>query len=203
MLIDDLREALKAVEPDIQTIKNYWANSGNDERFQKLETISRQEDFWQNKDQIEVSKELQALRLQRDAYNDIISRYIEAPELIDLFGDDESELKKLESDIRKLCRQINKFKIELLLNEPEDKSACFVNINAGAGGTESQDWASMLFRMYLRFCEREGLKVSIVDAQSGEEAGIKSATLHVTGKNAYGLLKVEHGIHRFKKSIAP
>ena len=77
-----------------------------------------------------------------------------------------------------------------------------MSINAGAGGTESQDWASMLLRMYLRFCEREGFKVDIIDYQDGEEAGIKSATLFVRGKNTYGFLKTEAGIHRLVR-ISP
>ena len=91
---------------------------------------------------------------------------------------------------------------ELLLKNPEDKNACFLSINAGAGGTESQDWASMLLRMYTRFCERERLKTDLIDFQAGEEAGIKSATLYVTGKNAYGLLKAENGVHRLVR-ISP
>ncbi len=77
-----------------------------------------------------------------------------------------------------------------------------MSINAGAGGTESQDWANMLLRMYTRFCERERLKTDIIDYQAGEEAGIKSATLYVTGKNAYGLLKTENGVHRLVR-ISP
>ena len=77
-----------------------------------------------------------------------------------------------------------------------------MSINAGAGGTESQDWANMLLRMYLRFCERERFKAQVVDEQYGEEAGIKSATLYVRGTNAYGLLKSEHGIHRLVR-ISP
>ncbi len=94
------------------------------------------------------------------------------------------------------------FKVELLLNAPDDSSNCFLSINAGAGGTESQDWADMLLRMFLRFCERQKFNVSIVDYQSGEEAGIKSATLFIRGKNVYGLLKSESGIHRLVR-ISP
>jgi peptide chain release factor 2 len=101
-----------------------------------------------------------------------------------------------------LCKKIEKFKIELLLQNEEDGRHCFLSINAGAGGTESQDWASILLRMYLRFCEREEYKVDIIDYQSGEEAGIKSATLFVHGKNAYGFLKSEAGIHRLVR-ISP
>ena len=89
-----------------------------------------------------------------------------------------------------------------MLSKPEDSKNCYVTINPGAGGTESQDWASILLRMYLRFCEREGFRVDTIDYQSGDEAGIKSATLAVKGKNAYGFLKAEHGVHRLVR-ISP
>ncbi|HJM68450.1 MAG TPA: peptide chain release factor 2, partial [Candidatus Babeliales bacterium] len=151
---------------------------------------------------ITISKRLSAIKQQREAYQNVISGYEETLELLDLFEADEAELKKMASDITQLCRNISKFKIELLLKNPEDKNACFMSINAGAGGTESQDWANMLLRMYTRFCERERLKTDIIDYQAGEEAGIKSATLYVTGKNAYGLLKTENGVHRLVR-ISP
>ncbi len=88
------------------------------------------------------------------------------------------------------------------MHDEQDSSNCFLNINAGAGGTESQDWAEMLMRMYLRFCEREKLNAEVVDYQPGEEAGIKSATLFIRGKNPYGLLKGEQGVHRLVR-ISP
>src|SRR3990167_759178 len=202
MLIDDLRQQLKDREPDIQTIKTFWANAKIDPEFEKLSAIESQEDFWKNPDQITISKRLAVLKQQREAYQSVVSGYNDALELLDLFEEDETELKKMAPDIGQLCRNISKFKIELLLKNPEDKNACFLSINAGAGGTESQDWASILLRMYMRFCERERLKVDIIDYQAGEEAGIKSATLYVAGKNAYGLLKAENGVHRLVR-ISP
>jgi peptide chain release factor 2 len=89
-----------------------------------------------------------------------------------------------------------------MLSGPHDASACYFSINAGAGGTEAQDWAEMLLRMYLRYCERKGWKSAITDYQPGDEAGIKSATLAVTGEYAYGYLKAEAGIHRLVR-ISP
>ncbi|HWI41791.1 MAG TPA: peptide chain release factor 2, partial [Verrucomicrobiae bacterium] len=89
-----------------------------------------------------------------------------------------------------------------MLSGPHDRSSCFLSINAGAGGTESQDWALMLLRMYLRYCERKGWKTDITDSLDGDVAGIKSATVTVTGENAYGYLKAEAGIHRLVR-ISP
>jgi len=202
MLIDTLLENLKSIEPDIEAIKAYWKNNNLEEQFKNLEDQANAEDFWQNPNQIAISKELQSMKTLRGSYQSIIKSHEESKELLELFGEDEAELEKIQKDIKTLCKKVTKFKIELLLDKEEDKSNCFFNINAGAGGTESQDWASMLLRMYLRFCEREGFKVDVLDYQDGEEAGIKSATLYVKGKNAFGFLKTEAGIHRLVR-ISP
>lgn len=202
MLIDELQEQLKSMEPDIGTITTYWKNSGLEQRFTTLETQSQQETFWQNPDQTPILKELQRIKMQREQYLYIVSAYKELLELLDLFANDENELNNIVHEVRKLKKAVAIFKIALLLNDPQDNSNCFLDINSGAGGTESQDWASMLLRMYLRFCEREKFAVDIIDYQAGEEAGIKSATLFVRGKNAYGLMKGEQGIHRLVR-ISP
>jgi len=202
MLIDDLKEQLKALEPDIATIKAYWANAGLEQQFADLEKQTLQENFWQDPNQATTLKELQRVRTQREQYEHIINAHKELNELLDLFAQDDAELQKLQNDIRAISKAVRTFKITLLLNDPHDYSNCFLNINAGAGGTESQDWANMLFRMYSRFCEQNKLHSSVIDYQAGEEAGIKSATLFVTGKNAYGMLKSEQGVHRLVR-ISP
>jgi peptide chain release factor 2 len=101
-----------------------------------------------------------------------------------------------------LGRDIDKFEIQALLSGEYDRCPAFLSINAGAGGTESCDWADMLLRMYQRWMERHGLEFAITDIQLGEEAGIKSATLRVTGENAYGFLQTERGVHRLVR-ISP
>lgn len=202
MLLDDLQEQLKAVEPELASIKKFYANADLDAKFQKSERVIHDENFWQNPDQIKISKEHQRIKQLKQAYDSIINSYEESFELLELFAENNEELENLKQDINKLCSTIKKFKIELLLNKPNDSTNCFLSINSGAGGTESQDWASMLLRMFLRFCERENLKVDTIDYQSGEEAGIKSATLFVKGNNAHGFLKAEHGIHRLVR-ISP
>lgn len=202
MLLDELRETIKAIEPDISTIEIYWKNSGLEEEYIKLSQEAHQEDFWKNPDQAEISKQLHAIEQKRDLHNSVTGSYKELLELIELFAEDESELNKLKNEIRKLNKAVTAFKIALLLNEPDDQSSCFISINAGAGGTESQDWAEILLRMYMRFCEREDKPVVLIDYQAGEEAGLKSATLFIRGKNAYGLFKGEQGIHRLVR-ISP
>lgn len=202
MLIDELEELLKNLEPDIKTIITFWENSNLEHEFTTLHDQSEHPDFWQNSQQTEILKELQRIRILRDQFVYITTTHTELKELLELFRDDETELEKLKSDVLSLARAVRKFKITLLLSDPQDSSNCFVNINAGAGGTESQDWAEMLLRMYVRFCEQSDFNVDIIDHQAGEAAGIKSATLFIKGKNAYGLLKGEQGIHRLVR-ISP
>lgn len=202
MLFEELQHQLKELQPDIQTITSYWEKANFETEFQRLEQLTSQEDFWQHPDQAEILKSLQKVKTIRDEHLSLMKGYKELPELIELFAQDETELNNLQKEIFSLRKTAKQFKVALLLNELQDRSYCFLNINAGAGGTESQDWASMLLRMYLRFCERENLKSQIIDYQSGEEAGIKSATLYIKGKNPYGLLKSEHGIHRLVR-ISP
>jgi peptide chain release factor 2 len=98
--------------------------------------------------------------------------------------------------VAKLTRELDEFELKVMLSGPHDAKASILSIHPGAGGTESQDWAQMLMRMYLRWCERAGFKAEVVDLLPGEEAGIKSATIEVTGEYAYGYLKGEAGVHR-------
>lgn len=202
MLFDDLQEQLKKIEPDIVTIKAYWENAQIEKAFQELDTQSVQENFWQHPKQTEILKELQRIRIQREQYQYILNTNQELYDLIELFKDDEAELNKLAIEMHALRKAVSLFKIALLLNEEDDNSNCFLTINSGAGGTESQDWAEILLRMYVRFCEREKITVDIVDQIVGEEAGIKSATLFIRGKSSHGLLKGEQGIHRLVR-ISP
>lgn len=202
MIVDELVQQLKSFEPDLKTIQICWQNGNFESSFQTLLAQSEQVDFWQNPNQTEILKELQRVRVLREQYEFIVQSYKECTEFVELFKDDEKELTRLKANTIELARAIRKFKIALLLNDPQDGSNCFVSINAGAGGTESQDWAEMLLRMYVRFCEQSSFSAEILDHQVGETAGIKSATIFIKGKNAYGLLKGEQGIHRLVR-ISP
>jgi peptide chain release factor 2 len=202
MLYDDLKEQLKVIEPDISVIKEYWSKSDLEKDFKHLEELSQDPNIWQNPKQAEILKQLQRIKTQRESYLEITATYDSIKELLELFAQDEIELKNIQLDLHSLKRLTKNFKLELLLNEPEDKQPCYLTINSGAGGTESQDWAEILLRMYMRFCEREKYSAQILDYQPGEGAGIKSSTIYIKGKNAYGFLKAEHGIHRLVR-ISP
>ena len=116
--------------------------------------------------------------------------------------DDQETIEEAEQAIRDLRGAIDKRSVEALLSGEADSNDTFVEIHSGAGGTESQDWASMLLRMYTRWAERRGFKVEVMEVQAGEEAGIKSATIQVKGHNAYGWMKTESGVHRLVR-ISP
>lgn len=202
ILVDQLFEKIKNLEPHIMVIQNYWNSSNLEKTLKDLTLESEDPNFWQNQQSGKILKELQKIKKTVTAYNAIIKTYQDLPELITLFENDQTELAKLDIDINRLTKQTLAFKIELLLQEEYDDCSCFLSINSGAGGTESQDWADMLLRMYVRFCEQNNLQASIVEYQGGEEAGIKSATLYIKGDNAYGLLRTEHGVHRLVR-ISP
>ena len=116
--------------------------------------------------------------------------------LIEFATEDEASLKELQTVLDRLEREVDEAESEMLLSGPNDGRDAIVTINAGAGGTDAQDWAEMLLRMYLRWAERHDFKTEIVDEQPGKEAGIKSATFTVSGEYAYGLLSAEAGVHR-------
>ena len=116
--------------------------------------------------------------------------------------DDQSIITDAEDAIRALRGEVKARQIETLLSGEADGNDTYLEVHAGAGGTESQDWASMLLRMYTRWAERRGFKVEVLEVHDGEEAGIKSATIHVKGANAYGWLKTESGVHRLVR-ISP
>ena len=116
--------------------------------------------------------------------------------------DDAATVKEAEAGLERLVKEVKRREVEALLSGEADGMDAYLEVHAGAGGTESQDWASMLLRMYTRWAEDSGYKVSLIDQSEGEEAGIKSATLEVKGENAYGWLKTESGVHRLVR-ISP
>jgi len=120
----------------------------------------------------------------------------DAAVLVEFASEDEASLKELQTALDRLGSEVEEAETEMLLSGPNDTRDAIVTINAGAGGTDAQDWAQMLLRMYLRWAERRSFKTEIVDEQPGKEAGIKSATFTVAGEYAYGLLMAEAGVHR-------
>ena len=117
----------------------------------------------------------------------------------DILVNSESDLEilaMLEEEVKDINKEVSKLETTMLLNGPYDKNNCILEIHSGAGGTEACDWANMLYRMYLRWCEKKKFAIEILDVQDGDEVGIKSAYILVKGKNSYGYLKNEKGIHR-------
>jgi peptide chain release factor 2 len=110
--------------------------------------------------------------------------------------EDDATLVSVEADVRALAKEVADLEFQRMFNNPLDPNNCFIEIQAGAGGTEAQDWAAMLERMYLRYCERRGFKTELLEETEGEVAGIKGATIKVGGDYAYGMLRTETGIHR-------
>lgn len=139
-----------------------------------------------------------AVTAVRDVQNDMD----EAIELIDLADGDEELLSDAESSLISLVDNARRAELKALLSGEADSNDTYIEIHSGAGGTESQDWAAMLFRMYARYAEKRGFKVDTVQYADGEEAGIKSATLQIKGEDAYGWLKTESGVHRLVR-ISP
>ena len=122
----------------------------------------------------------------------------DAKELFDMARaeNDDGTLLSVSSDVEKISRGIEDLEFRRMFNNPLDPNSCFMDIQAGAGGTEAQDWASMLERMYIKYCDKKGFKVEELERSDGEVAGLKSATLKITGDYAYGNLRTENGVHR-------
>lgn len=150
--------------------------------------------FWERKDSEEI---VSSLSEKKRIVKEVESFKEEVDGLMEIKDtEDEEMLGLIESDIINLEKKLNKLELYLLLDQEFDLNDCFLEIHAGAGGTESCDWSSMLFRMYKRWCEEKRYKYDVIDYQEGDEAGIKSVTLHIKGKYAYGYLKCEKGVHR-------
>jgi len=132
---------------------------------------------------------------QWKALNDKVAYIEEIVELTEA-EDDNQFLEEVKTEVKSLIQKLDKIEFQNMLDDPDDHLNSILTIHPGAGGTESQDWAQMLMRMYLRWIERKGFEAEILDLQSGEEAGIKSATIEVKGDYAYGYLKAEIGVHR-------
>jgi len=151
-----------------------------------------------------IMRERQALESALDTYSALQQRLADNIELMEMAeAEGEDEVVADAQDALKALRQdVQKHEVEALLSGEADANDCYLEIHSGAGGTESQDWAQMLMRMYLRWAEKRDYKTEVVEIQEGEEAGIKSATLQIKGHNAYGWLKTESGVHRLVR-ISP
>ena len=175
------------------------------ERLEEIEASMEEQDFWENVEKSQkLTKEMKQLKNSLDTINGLVEQYNEIGVLIEM-GEEEEDLSivdEVENELNDFIENFEKVKIQTLLSGEYDKYDAILKINAGAGGTESCDWAGMLYRMYTRWAESKGFETEVIDYLDGDEAGIKSITFQVKGENAFGYLKSEKGVHRLVR-ISP
>src|SRR3982751_7085489 len=162
-------------------------------------------DFWNNQESAQqVVQQVKALKNWVDPFEGISARIQSARELSEMLdAEPDAEMEaEVSREVAKIGEELEEFRLRSLLSHPDDFRDAQLEISAGAGGTEAQDWANMLMRMYTRWAERKGFKVEILDMSEGEEAGIKGAVLEIKGEYAYGFLKAEAGVHRLRRVLA-
>lgn len=181
---------------------NYGGHFDLDEKKSKineLTLISQMPTFWTSYEKKDaVIDELSTLKNEVSKVEEVKNKITYSKECLELLEEefDEDLYQSSKDEVEKLIKETEELELLLLLNGPYDKSNCIFELHSGAGGTESNDWTMMLFRMYTRYFERENYKYEILDKEDGEETGIKSVSIRVKGKYAYGYLKCEHGVHR-------
>ncbi|WP_291579304.1 peptide chain release factor 2 [Clostridium sp. UBA6640] len=171
----------------------------------ELEMKMQEQNFWDdvNKAQ-EITQDAKSISDKIERFNSVSERVEDLEILIQLSieEEDESSYKEIKKELKELSDTIDKFKIEILLSGEYDRNNAIVALHTGVGGNDAQDWTEMLYRMYTRYCEKQGFKVEILDYIPADEAGIKGVTLKISGEYAYGYLKAEKGVHRLVR-ISP
>jgi len=198
-------ELLKTLDTKMQNIKNIVKPEDISIRLGEISELENSQDFWNDAAvAASVQKEKTQLERKLEKFETASGLLADASELYEMAKEekDDETIETLFSEADGLNEGVNAMEVEVMLSGEHDANSAILTVHPGAGGTESQDWAHMLFRMYSRWAERRGFKVEILDYQNGEEAGIKDASILITGENAYGYLKVENGIHRLVR-ISP
>ncbi|MBD3824432.1 MAG: peptide chain release factor 2 [Epsilonproteobacteria bacterium] len=198
-------ELLKELTSKMQNITGVIQPEKIKARLSEIKGYENDPDFWNDAaNAAVVQKEKTQLERKLEKYFAARNRLEDTAELYEMAQDekDDDSIELLYAEAPQLSEHIKKMEIEVLLSNETDSSNAILSIHPGAGGTESQDWASILLRMYKRYAERKGYSVEVLDYQVGDEAGIKDVSLIIRGENAYGYLKVENGIHRLVR-ISP
>ena len=198
-------ELLKNVTIKMQNIAGVVEPQKIQTRLDEIEALENDQEFWNDaSNAAKIQKEKTQLGRKLEKYSLANSTVQDAAELYEMAKEenDEESIQALYDDASALEASIRDMEIEVLLSGDSDANNAILSIHPGAGGTESQDWAEMLLRMYKRWAERRDFKVEILDYQKGDEAGIKDVSIIIKGENAYGYLKVENGIHRLVR-ISP
>lgn len=201
-------ETHKAIEDAQQTLADLSESldlEGRKKRIAEIDEIISAPDFWNNPEGGQaIMQEKKRLESKVDKYNALAGKMEDLEVMLELAKEEPDA--DLEQDIvdtlAEITKELDAFELETILNGDYDDNNAILSIHPGAGGTESQDWAEMLYRMYVRWAERHGYKVEVLDYLDGDEAGIKSVTMLIEGENAYGYLKSEKGVHRMVR-ISP
>ncbi|MCZ6781488.1 MAG: peptide chain release factor 2 [Nitrospirae bacterium] len=204
-MLDEIRARMKTISDQLRELGGIFDLPQLTSELQDLERTTAQPDFWNDsRGAARVSRKKASIEREIRRWNDIERRHDDLQAMVQLVeesGDVDLE-RELETGVKDLDSSVNQLRTELLLSGEHDSNNAILTIHPGAGGTESQDWAQMLLRMYIRWAERKGYKVETLDLLPGDEAGIKSVTLSVAGPYCYGYLKAEAGVHRLVR-ISP
>ena len=203
--LDQFKYRISGYDAQIENIKQSLDLDSKKKRIEELEADMEAPGFWDDPDKSnKAMKELKTLKDSFEGYNSLKSGLEDINTLIEMADEmqDDSLISEIEDEITVFEEKMDSIRTETLLSGEYDKCNAILTLHAGAGGTESCDWCQMLFRMYTRWAEKHGYSTQTIDYLEGDEAGIKSVTIEISGDNAYGHLKSEHGVHRLVR-ISP
>jgi peptide chain release factor 2 len=201
--VEQIRDKYESILEKYEEVASYTDLDAKTERIKELRQKTMDADFWQDQERAQkISKEISDLEFEIERWKklDMLKQDIELQWM--LLEEDSGSLNDLSKMVEDFSRNIHDLEIEKLLSGKHDRSNAILIIHPGAGGTESHDWASMLYRMYVRWIERRGFDYEVLNFQPGDEAGIKEAVIEIRGAYAYGYLKSEIGVHRLVR-ISP
>ena len=203
--LDLYRQKLAQIRDSIAEAGTSLNVEGLKEQLMELHETMNEPDFWNDLERsTSISKKVRITEGKLEHYDKLNQRADDVETTMELAEEmqDQDLVAEAGEEIKKLQKDLDELKLESLLRGDYDSNNCYLSLHAGAGGTEAQDWTQMLSRMYTRYCERHGYTVKVIDILDGDEAGLKSVTMEVTGENAYGFLRSEKGVHRLVR-ISP
>nr|WP_299420730.1 peptide chain release factor 2 [uncultured Emticicia sp.] len=196
-------EQLKELKARLAALRGYLDYDSKKEQLEDLENQTAQPEFWTDATKAEnVMKQVRALKGWTGGYENANAVIGDLETLYEFYEAGDVTEEEVDDEAKKVIGVLEDLELKRMLSNEEDQMSAILEINAGAGGTESQDWTSMLMRMYLMWCNKKGYKVSELDFQDGDTAGVKSVSLQIDGPMAYGFLKSENGVHRLVR-ISP
>ena len=196
---EEYKVKLNNAKPGLEDLRVALKLESAQKEIEELEAASEREGFWNDVEKSQkVQKRLKTLKNKVENFQKLCAAWDDMYTICEMAieENDDSMLEELESEYKQFSEKVEETRLGTLLTGEYDANNAILTFHAGAGGTEAQDWASMLYRMYNMWADRHGYKVRVMDYLDGDEAGIKSATIMIEGENAYGFLKSEHGIHR-------